>query len=256
MPLDKVRGFVLRTVPVGDHDRIVDILTRECGLVTASARGARRTRSPMLAATQEFALSEFNLFTQRGRHFIDNAEMVQSFIELQSDLTRLICAAHLSEVFLDCLRDDTEQPQLYTLWAYMMGALVSPQKDPILVTHTCGLKLMQIAGYEPRLDRCILCQQETLPYWFSFSDCGLVCSRHLNDERSRSAIRMSDGLLSLLRYIIAAPFERVFAFSVDQNVADIFITLSDRYVMHHMEKQYSRLNLLKSTMQDFTGHGP
>lgn len=251
MSLDKVRGFVLRAVPYGEHDRIVDILTRECGLVTASARGARRTRSPMLAATQEFALSEFQLFNQRGRQTIDSADLVQSFIELQSDLTRLVCAAHLSEVFLDCLRDDAEQPELYTLWAYAMGALISQQKDPLLVTHTCGLRLMKMVGYEPRLDQCVLCSQETQPLWFSFPDCGLICSRHLNEERNRATIRMTDGLLSLLRHIVTVPVERLFAFSVDPTVASAFLALSDRYVRERMEKQYNRLDLLKTTLADF-----
>lgn len=251
MSFDKVRGFVLRVVPYGEHDRIVDILTRECGLVTASARGARRTRSPMLAATQEFALSEFQLFNQRGRQTIDSADLVQSFIELQSDLTRLVCAAHLSEVFLDCLRDDADQPALYALWAYTMGALISQQKDPLLVTHTCGLRLMKMVGYEPRLDQCVLCSQEKLPLWFSFQDCGLICSRHMNDTRSQATIRMTDGLLSLLRHIVTAPVERLFAFTVDPTVATAFMELSNRYVGERMEKQYTRLDLLKTSLMDF-----
>jgi len=251
MSLEKVRGFVLRAVPVGDHDRIIDILTRESGLVTASARGSRRTRSPMLAATQEFALSDFSLFSQRGRLSVDTADLVESFIGLQSDLTRLVCAAHLSELFLDCLRDDAEQPQLYALWAYTMGALVNPQKDPLLVVHTCGMRLMCVAGYEPRLDHCTLCKEDREPYWFSYPECGLVCSRHMTVERSRSSIQVTEGLLSLLRHTVIAPVDRLYAFSVDTNVSSAFNRLSERYVGERMEKQYNRLNLLNKTLQDF-----
>jgi DNA repair protein RecO (recombination protein O) len=251
MSHEKVKGFVLRTVPYGEHDRIVDILTKESGLITASARGARRTRSQMLAATQEFALSEFELFSQNGHLYINSADLVESFIELQSDLPRLVCAAHLSELFLDCLRDDAQQQELYTLWAYTVNAIISPAKDPLLTAHVCGLRLMKIAGYEPRLDHCVLCAQPVLPVWFSFNDCGLVCSRHLNEERSRSAIRITDGLLSLLQHVLMAPVERLYAFTVDPSVSAAFIELSLRYVRERMEKQYTRLDLLNTTMEDY-----
>lgn len=247
MTAQKVRGFVLRTVPFGEQDRILDILTRECGLVTASARGARRTRSPMLAGTQDFALSEFTLFNLKGRSSIDSADLVQSFIELQSDLTRLVCAAHLSEVYLDCLRDDPDQPQLYPLWAYTMGALIDTRKDPLLVTQTSAMRLMKQVGYEPRLDRCVLCSQDTLPYWFSFPDCGICCSRHVSDDRSRTAVRLTDGLLALLRHSMQAPVDRLFAFSTDATVATIFTGLAERFVNERMDKQYRRLDLLKTT---------
>lgn len=247
MPQDTVRGFVLRTVPVGEHDRIIDILTRERGLITASARGSRRTKSPMLAATQDFALSEFGLFIRQGRVSVDRADLVQSFIELQSDLTRLVCAAHLSEVFLDCLRDDTDQPSLYTLWAYAMGALIDPGKDPLLMTQACAMRLMKLAGYEPRLDRCSRCNQDLPPYRFSFDDCGLICSRHLSADLTRNALPLTDGLLSLLRHSMQSPVERLFAFSAAEPVLSRFIQMADRYVCDRMDKRYHRLDLLQTS---------
>jgi len=247
MNAQKVRGFVLRTVPFGEHDRILDILTRESGLITASARGSRRTRSPMLAGTQDFALSEFTLFNLKGRSSVDSADLVQSFIELQSDLTRLVCAAHLSEVYLDCLRDDPDQPQLYPLWAYTMGALIDTRKDPLLVTQTSAMRLMKQVGYEPRLDRCVLCSQDVLPYWFSFPDCGICCSRHVPDERNRTAVRLTDGLLALLRHTMQTPVDRLYAFSTDTAVAAVFTGLAERFVNERMDKQYRRLDLLKTT---------
>lgn len=250
MALEQVRGFVLRAVPVGDADRIIDILTRENGLVTASARGARRTRSPMLAGTQEFALCDFGLFSNRGRLTVNSVELVESFISLQSDLTLLVSAAHLSEVFLDCLRHDPEQPQLYTLWAYTMNALLSKQKDPLLVAHVCGLRLMKMVGYEPRLDACVVCGETALPFWFSYSDCGMVCARHLTEARSISALNVTGGLLALLRHIMAAPVERLYAFAVDEPVAAAFMNMSRRFVEERMEKSYTRLDLLNVSMMD------
>jgi len=118
MSHEQVRGFILREVAIGEADRLVEILTATHGLVTAMARGSRRVRSPLLSATQIFALSDFTLFSYKGRYTIDSAELVEPFLRLREDLDRLICAAHLAEVFHDLVRDDLADDQMYILWAY------------------------------------------------------------------------------------------------------------------------------------------
>lgn len=248
MALEVVRGFVLRTVPVGDSDRILDILTREHGLMTASARGARRTRSPMLAATQEFALSDFGMLATRGKVIATSAELVESFVGLQADLALLVSAAHLSEVFLDCLRHDPDQPPLYPLWAYTIHALLAKRQEPLLIAHVCGMRLMKMIGYEPRLDGCMFCDSREPPLWFSYADCGLICARHRTEARSFSSVRLNSGLAALMRHVMTAPVERLYAFTVDEAVAAAFKDLSRRFVQDRMEKSYNRLDLIQNSL--------
>ena len=58
----KTAGLVLREVEINEADKLLDILTRDHGLVTAKARGVRRSRSPIKSACQLLAYSELNLF--------------------------------------------------------------------------------------------------------------------------------------------------------------------------------------------------
>jgi len=240
----KVKGFVIREVPVGESDRIVNILTAEHGLISASARGARRTRSPLLLSTQIFSLSDFELFVNKGHYSVNSAELTEAFMPLQQDLDRLVCAAHLAEVLLDSTRDDVAQPDLYRLWAYSLQALQS-RPDPLLTVHLAQLRLLLTIGYAPCTDTCVICGDALNDQArFSVRSCGTVCEKLVCRQKAGDSQALAAGTLPCLRHALTAPLGRLFSVRLSPDARRDFLLLSERYLTHQMEKSYNRLQLL------------
>ena len=245
MSHEHVRGFVLREVNLGEADRLIEILTAQRGLVTALARGSRRVKSPLLAATQIFALSDFTLFNYKGRTTIDAAELVEPFLRLREDLDRLVCAAHLAEVFHDLVRDDLSDDRMYILWAYSCHAILS-QPDPLLVVHVAQLKALAVSGFTPRLDVCQVCGRGALPAgWFDFQAHGLVCPEDYRPAQMQDVLHLSSAALACLNHILQSTVERLFNFSLSDAVKQEVRIFSERYLTAIMEKNYQRLSLLQ-----------
>ena len=103
----KSKGIVLRSIRYGEADRILDLYTRDSGLVSAIAKGIRRTRSRFGARLEPLSCVDFLAYQGRTLDTLTQAETLRSFHGIREDLARFE-ELDVDEVFLD-LNFDSEE---------------------------------------------------------------------------------------------------------------------------------------------------
>ena len=98
MSLYRDEGVVLRTMRLGEADRIVSMLTRGHGKVRAVAKGVRRTTSKFGGRLEP--LSHVTLLCWKGRELdiVNQAEVLEAFRPVREDLARVTKAFTVLEV--------------------------------------------------------------------------------------------------------------------------------------------------------------
>jgi len=176
--LYRVSAVVLRQRELAEADRIVLLLSRERGKLSAVAKGVRRPRSKLAGGLQLFSHVRLLVAVGRNLDLITQCQPLESFLPLREDLDRFALASHVIELADGFTEEGARLPRLFDLLLGSLRALCG-SAAPDLVARGFELKLMNLLGYGPQLSGCISCGKEALSLrpTFSISLGGLVCGR-------------------------------------------------------------------------------
>lgn len=210
MALYTTDAIVLRARPLGEADLLLTLFTQEEGKVGAVARGARRGRSRLLAATQPFTESRLMVWRGRGLDSLSQAEPLQVFRGLQQDLGRLAAATYAAELLDHFVGEREPNAGLYTMLQETLTYLAHAEGQAALLkgVNVFEFRLMRILGYEPEVSRCAACGAELgAQVRFSLGLGGALCP--LCFVRDPEARPVSAGALAALRRLAETPWERL-----------------------------------------------
>ena len=232
MPLLRTDGIVLRTYELGEHDRLVTLYTRDFGKLTGVARGARRIRSRFGAALELFTWGDAVGFEHEGRALVrlDQFDIRQSFRELREDLLRLGQGARMVETVARLTAERDPQPACFALLLRALRALGAGNAARVQLAFT--LRLLDLLGHRPRLDRCGGCgaQLGTTAVAFDAAQGTMACAPCRGRSRTPSATPVSPRTVGALRGLQAASWEARLQAHIAQPVEAEAATLLDAYV--------------------------
>ena len=237
-------GLILRSYDtVAESDRFIAILTRDKGILRATARGARRVTSRSGAATQPLCYANLSLIPGRDKYIIEDAKPIEVFFPLRQDVERLALAQYFCELALSLCPSDAPAPDHLRLVLGGLHYLAAGEKDPLLIKAVVEGRLLCLEGYAPDLGGCARCGREDVPLWFSPTAGTLFCESHAS---AVDAIPVSAGMLAALRHILYGPFERCFAFQLPPSDTAALATLMERFLLAQVGKTYKTLEFYHS----------
>ena len=144
-----VTGIVLSSVPAGEYDRRIEILTIERGRISGFARGARKPGSPIMAAASPFVFGTFRIREGRSAYQILEAKVDNYFEKLRSDMTAACYASYFMEILQYVTRENNDAAPLLLLAYQSLRALESDVFDNRLVRAVFEIKTVMLEGEYP-----------------------------------------------------------------------------------------------------------
>ena len=152
----RLDGLALKVGPLGEHDRLLTLLSETEGLTRLAVPGARRPKSS-LAAAAPLTLLELQVGGRRGLARVRQLKVNRSFASLGRHLETLAAAQSLTDLCLQLSADaDPIQGLLPMLILHLerLEALAG-QRDTVLAEAVQGtIHLLTLGGYSLPLQSC------------------------------------------------------------------------------------------------------
>jgi DNA repair protein RecO (recombination protein O) len=234
--LYKDEGIVLKTIKLGEADRILTLYTAHGGKVRAVAKGVRKTKSRFGGRLEPFSRLDLMLYRGRNLDTVTAAHLLDSHKEARSDLTRLAAAAALCELVDKIMPDNERSASVYDLLA---AGLVAASRAPCdTVVPAFAIKLLSISGFHPQLTVCAGCGTGTGLGAFSAALGGALCRACWDQDEG--AWRLGPQTLGLLAELLSSEFGR----SAEPAAVTEATDSLRRYAEYHLERPLKSLSLL------------
>jgi DNA repair protein RecO (recombination protein O) len=182
MVLVTTEAVVLHAFDYLETSRIVRLATREAGVQSVIARGARRSARRFGAALDLFASGMAEIHTRPGRdlHQLTAFDVTRARNSLGEDLDRFASASMLAELALRVATADERDAggAFAVLQAAFDGLGARTRSAARVAALGSAWSLVAALGFAPTLDLCSRCHQPVMPSepaLFSHADGGIVC---------------------------------------------------------------------------------
>lgn len=213
-----VTGMVLMAAPVGEYDRRLVILTRGRGKITAFARGVRRPGNQLMAAAAPFVFGKFLLYEGRDAYTLVGAEVENYFREIAGDMEAACYGSYFLELADYYGRENIDATETLRLLYQSLRALLKPSVPNRLVKPVYELKLMEING----------------------------------EYRELPLGRLNDSTLYAWQYVLAAPVESLYTFTLTDQVLGEFVRCVEQNKERFIDKTFHSLDILNAVMDNAT----
>ncbi|MDQ3690113.1 MAG: DNA repair protein RecO [Chloroflexota bacterium] len=199
----KTEGIVLRSMNLGEADRVLTILTPRLGKLRVIAKGVRRTRSRIGGALEPF--SDVQLVMAVGRTFdvVTSSSLEDPHLGLRNDLHSTAAAWYAVELTDRFCEGSADSHEAFRLLAQALSALDAPpdQVTRETVVRWFELALLAAMGFRPELARCLECGAQIEPNDNAYSPVGggIVCPQCSHSAHGVRTI--SADALKVLRHL-------------------------------------------------------
>ena len=238
MGLYRERGIVLRTIKLGEADRIVTMITEGRGKVRAVAKGVRKTKSRFGARLEPMGHVAVLLYEGRSLDTITQAESIDHFRDVREDLDRLTRASSMLEVVDQLAQEGEVNPQLYRMLLGALRALAA--RDSPLIVGAFFWKVLALEGFRPELDVCVECGADADMVAFDLNQGGTLC------RTCARGTRITPGALALLRRTLGGGLTSVLAEPPSPDGYEME-HLATRAMEHHLERRLRSVGLLETS---------
>ena len=192
--IEQIEGVIISELSYSESSKIVNIITKEHGVIGVLCKGAKRIKSGLSGTTTKLTYGHFNVYYKEGKlSTLISVDIINSFRSIKESMSRMTYFAFISELVSKVLTHEYNDE----IWDIYINSIIKINEgyDEVIITNILELKMLDYLGIKPSLDECVICGDKNNIVTISPDKGGYICkdcrtNEKIVDERTIKLIRM------------------------------------------------------------------
>lgn len=224
MKIVDVDGIVLQDTNYSESSKILNVLTKEYGLIGVMSKGSRNVKSKLRSVSRKLIYGTFHIYyKENGLSTLIGVDIKNSYTNILSDLTSISYASYIIDLVKQVIKEN-DSPDIYDLTISTLNK-INEGLDPLVLTNILELKLLDYLGVRPSIDNCSMCGNTEGIISLSSSNGGFLCKNCYSDDKITS-----EKTIKMIRMYYYVDINKITKLDVSDEVKkDINLFLDDYY---------------------------
>jgi len=217
-----VEGIVVSATPYKENSKILNILTKENGIIGCISKGCKSLKSKLRTISEKFAYGAFHMYYKEdGLSTLIDGDIKDYFINIRSDIIKVSYLSYICELSTNVYKESNSE-EVYPL---LISAILKIEEglNPRIITNILELQYLEFLGINLNLDNCVVCGS-TKVVTLSLPKGGYVCSNHRTNEEL-----MDEKVMKLLRLYNYVDISKISTLDIDEKVSKKISEIIDLY---------------------------
>ena len=181
MKIESVKGIVLSETNYSESSKILNVLTKEYGLIGIMSKGCRNIKSKLRGVSRKLVYGTFHIYYKpNGLSTLISVDIKNSFSKLLTDLEKISYASFLLDLTNQVVKQNDSEEILELLTATLVK--IEEGLNPMILTNILELKLLDFLGVSPSIDACTHCGSDKQIVTLSSDAGGYICKNCYQNE--------------------------------------------------------------------------
>ena len=180
--IKSVEGIIIGDTNYGESSKILNVFTKEYGIIGIMSKGCRKLKSNLRTVSQKLIFGVFNIYyKENGLSTLISVDNKRFFKNILTDISKIGYSTYLIELVEQTYKQNPNE-EIYDLLISGLNK-IEDGFNPLIITNILELKLLDYLGIGINLDGCNICGSRDDIITFSCSSGGYICKNCLTNER-------------------------------------------------------------------------
>lgn len=177
----KFEGIVISDIDYKESSKIINVLTKDDGIVGIIARGTKRVKSNLSSVSTKLTYGYFHVnYKENGLSTLIEVDVIDRFRNIMLDIGKMSYSLYLLELSQQVYKHDNNR-EIYNLLIASLKK-INEGYDYQVIANIFELKMLDFLGIRPVVDECVNCGSKTDIVTISSYRGGYLCKNCAHGE--------------------------------------------------------------------------